>query len=129
MISRAAAPRWAHWVLAFALLLKAAVPLLAAVSAQAQGRALVEVCTVYGVATVDPGRDPVPDDAPATAHGSTPCALGAVVALEAPPAVAAGQASPLRGGPVLHAGRVVAHGPHDAMAAWAARLHHAPPAA
>jgi hypothetical protein len=39
-------------VAAFALVLKAAVPLLAALAAQAQGKAVAEICEIYGVRTV-----------------------------------------------------------------------------
>ncbi len=46
------APRWALWLFVAALLLKSAMPLLANASAKMQGKALVEVCTVYGVSLV-----------------------------------------------------------------------------
>jgi hypothetical protein len=42
--------RWTVHVAVFVLLLKAAVPLLASVAAQAQGRGVAEICDVYGVA-------------------------------------------------------------------------------
>ncbi len=114
------------WLFAAALLLKAAMPLVASASAQAQGKALVEVCTVYGVALVPldvPARD-VP--APAAAH-EPPCALSMLAdggtattapSVPAPPRTAA----PDRvDGPSRTA-------PHDAAARWLARLRHAPPA-
>jgi len=128
MTSRHPASRWAAWAFALALLLKAAVPMLASVSAQVQGKTLVEVCTVYGVATValdDSGEPkPVPADH-AGAHGSEHCALSAVLAFAAPePApviapAAAGQA-PERS---VRAGVPAA----DAEADWIARLKHGPP--
>ncbi|MGH8797087.1 MAG: hypothetical protein ACREXI_08540, partial [Caldimonas sp.] len=42
--------RWTVHVAVFVLLLKAAVPLLASVAAQAQGKGVAEICDVYGVA-------------------------------------------------------------------------------
>lgn len=129
MISRPAAPRWAFWALAFALLLKAAVPLLAAASAQAQGRALIEVCTVYGIATVDVGTEDGRHDLPAGGHAGGHCVLGAVVALGAP--VAAAMAAVLPRAPEVGAAApLAADAPAapDPDAAWAARLRHAPPA-
>ena len=127
MTSRHLASRWAAWAFALALLLKAAVPMLASVSAQVQGKTLVEVCTVYGVATValdDSGEPkPVPADH-AGAHGSEHCALSAVLALVAPepgPVIAAAAAEahrlPVRAGAPTP----------DAEADWIARLKHGPP--
>jgi len=130
MISRALAPRWAFWALAATLLLKAAMPLFAAASAQVQGRTLVEVCTVYGVATVDLGVGSTPDrDAPAAPHASEHCALGAVVALGVPAPVDAAMALPIALSAAVPAGAGDGVDPPDAGAAWAARLHHAPPSA
>jgi hypothetical protein len=128
MISRQPASRWAVWAFALALLLKAAVPMLASVSAQMQGKTLVEVCTVYGVATValdDSGEPkPMPTDH-AGAHGSEHCTLSAVLALGAPQpaaliaAVAVGRVheQPVRAGVPTP----------DAQADWIARLKHGPP--
>lgn len=119
--------RLAVWLAVCALLLKAAVPLLASVSAEAQGKALVEVCTTYGVATValDDGQ-PAPAPHPDAPHAGDHCALGAIVALAAPPAAALSlppavqqQAPPAFD--TSHATRP------DAAADWAARLRHGPP--
>ena len=128
MTSRHLASRWAAWAFALALLLKAAVPMLASVSAQAQGKTLVEVCTVYGVATValdDSGEPkPVPADH-AGAHGSEHCALSAVLALAAPepgPVIAAVSAL-TSSAPPARAGVPTP----DAEADWIARLKHGPP--
>lgn len=52
--------RWALWVFAAALLLKAAMPLLATLSAHVQGKAVAEVCSVSGVATVPLSGDGQP---------------------------------------------------------------------
>jgi hypothetical protein len=121
--------RWPLWVFAAALLLKSAMPLLAGVSAQVQGKALGEVCTVYGVAQARlsaDGHAPA-SDAP-TDHGGAPCAL---TALATPAAF-----EPASPGVVVDAPawrRLIARGPlsptvADACAAWAAQLLHGPPA-
>jgi hypothetical protein len=129
MISLRPASRWAAWAFALALLLKAAVPMLASASAQLQGKTLVEVCTVYGVATValdDRGEStPVPAD-PAGAHGSEHCALSGLLAFAAPePAVLGVALAAARSFTVLpQTGLPV----RDACAAWMARLKHGPPA-
>lgn len=124
--------RLAVWLAMCALLLKAAVPMLATASAQVQGKTLVEVCTVYGVATValdDATPAPAGDPAPghAATHAGDHCALSGVLALAAPgsgslpaseaPASVAVRASPPPAPPT-----------HDACATWAARLKHGPPA-
>jgi hypothetical protein len=80
--------RWALWVFAAALLLKSAMPWLASASAQLQGKTLVEVCTVYGVALVpqsghatDPAPDHPPDHAGGAASDAQADILQALVAL------------------------------------------------
>lgn len=128
MTSRTSLPRWAFWALSFALLLKAAVPLLAAASAQAQGRTLVEVCTVYGVATVDVGSQDGRPELPAGGHSGGHCVLASVVALgvpAVPPTASLPRHAPVAG-PALPLA-VEAPAVPDADAAWAARLRHAPP--
>jgi hypothetical protein len=126
---RRSSPRWALWVFAAALLLKSAMPFLASASAQMQGKALVEVCTVYGVSLVPTGGNS--DDGPASdhtlPHTGEHCALTAISALATadPP------------GPTL--APALSHDrsrPHarpssealDACATWVARLKHGPPA-
>jgi len=119
--------RFALWVAVCALLLKAAVPLLASASAQVQGKTLVEVCTVYGVATValdDQGSQPAPDHP--QAHSGEHCTLTALMAFAAP------EAQPLAV-PALQRGAAttLSHpSPQapDACATWVARLKHGPPA-
>ena len=121
--------RLAIWVALCALLLKAAVPLLASVSAQAQGLALVEVCTVYGVSLVPlagDGHESAPDHS--TDHdGGGHCALTALTTLAAadplvfaPLPALPGDASRARG----HASSQA----RDLCATWVARLKHGPPA-
>jgi len=48
------ASRLTLWAFAAALALKSAVPMLAAAAAGLQGRAVAEICDVYGVATMPP---------------------------------------------------------------------------
>ena len=121
--------RWALWAFAMALLLKAAVPLLASASAQLQGKALAEVCSVYGVATVAlDGQDsaPVPGHGSET-HGGEHCTLTALMALSAPEVQSAAMPAPQRADsvPAVHPSPQ----PPDACAAWVARLKRGPPAA
>jgi len=120
--------RWALWVFAAALLLKSAMPWLASASAQMQGKALIEVCSVYGVSLVAPVGDagePAPDHT--TAHGSEHCALTALTAL-APIEPAVFAPVPV----LLHAASQPPAHPSsqapDACATWVARLKHGPPA-
>ena len=126
MITRKPSPHWALWVFALALLLKSALPLLASASAQWQGKALVEVCTVYGVAQVAPaGESPAPAGDGAGVHGAAHCALSALAALATPmpPAQAAWPGRPAPAAPHC------AHAPPapDASASWIARRKHGPP--
>lgn len=118
--------RFALWAAVCALLLKAAVPMLASASAQARGLTLVEVCTVYGVATVaidESGSQPTPEHA--QAHSGDHCALTALMAFAAPDAqplavpVAQRGAEPTLSHPSPQA--------PDACATWVARLKHGPP--
>lgn len=102
------------------------MPLLATASAHAQGKTLVEVCTVYGVALVPLAGQ---GEAPATGHGAhaEQCALTALVALAPAEFPALGTVPAWAG----HAAGLRAHAPPpacDACAAWAARLQHGPPA-
>lgn len=127
MNRRQPSSRWALWVFAAALLLKSAMPWLASASAQMQGKTLVEVCTVYGVALVPQGGNghaPAPDHA--SDRGGDHCALTALAALASvdPPAPSA---APSPGPTAQLPLRVRAAPPRDASAAWVARLKHGPP--
>lgn len=142
--------RLALWLLALALAMKAALPMLAAVSAGLQDRAVAEVCTVYGVKTVavalSAGADAQGDDqdaATASHHDHRPspghdggsphrgaehCALGALPASAgapearlAPPAAVADAGRPAAS-PSAAAPRP------DAAARWAGLIEHGPPA-
>ena len=143
-----ASPRLALWLLALALAMKAALPMLAAVSAGLQDKAVAEVCTVYGVRTVvvalSTGAGAQGDhDAAAASHHGHPqppghdgggphrgehCALGALPAFAgateahlAPPAAVADAGRPA-GSSFAAALRP------DAAARWAGLIEHGPPA-
>lgn len=124
MSRRSLPSRFALWLFACALLLKAAVPLLASASVEVQGKALVEVCTVYGVKTITLDGEPAHDQK--ATHASDHCALSAVMALAAPQAEATifSAARPLQaaaaGAPTTTA--------QDASARWRAQLKQGPPA-
>lgn len=111
--------------LALALLLKAAVPLLAVAAADAQGKALFEVCSAYGVRTVVLDEAPAPHPTDAAVHGGEQCVLASLLVLGggAPPVfefVTATAAS------TATVAAEVAR-PHDASARWLTGLKHAPP--
>lgn len=120
--------RFAVWLFACALLLKAAVPVLASASAEAQGKAVAEVCTVYGVKTVALGGEPAPDHAPdhALPHAGDHCALSAAMALAAPQPAAIATVPPDIS-PLLPPPQRQVAAP-DASARWQARLKQGPPA-
>ncbi len=128
MLSRKPSSRWALWVFAAALLLKSAMPWLAQASAQMQGKTLVEVCTVYGMALVsldgDSGKPAPTHDA---AHVDEHCALTALGALSTfePPSLVVAAAAPLE---AADAAAPPVRRTADACAVWAARLKHGPPA-
>jgi len=118
-------------MVALVLLLKAAVPMLAAASAQAQGRALADVCTVYGVVTVvsavpgsDEPRGPTSKEH-AAGHVGDPCALTALTASAAPAPRDAVVQRPAR----CHVDKPQTAGPqpHDPLDRWLSRLEHGPP--
>jgi hypothetical protein len=130
MILRKPTSRWALWVFAAALLLKAAMPMLANASAQAQGKTLVEVCTAYGVSLVSLDGQPNTEHGAPTDHTSDHaadhCALNALTAFAAvaavPLAVAQVSFRETASPPTRAASR-----PVDACADWIARLKHGPP--
>ena len=132
MILRKPSSRWALWIFAAALVLKAAMPLLASASAHAQGKTLVEVCTVYGVSLVPLGGDGhahAPEHSPdhPSDHGSEHCALTAltVMAGDEPPVLLPVAVLPRdAAAPRAHPSSLAP----DACAAWVARLEHGPPA-
>ena len=123
--------RWAFWLLAAALLLNGAMPLLASASAQAQGKSLVEICTVYGVSLVarseagkELGNAPASDHT--APHASEHCALTAFATLASfePPAITT--ALVLRHKVPTLLAYPASQAP-DACATWVARLKHGPP--
>jgi hypothetical protein len=116
--------RFALWLFACALLLKAAVPLLASVSAEARGLALVEVCTVYGVKTIVLDGEPAPEHE--ATHAGDHCTLSAVMALAAPQPAAVHTLAPSVP-QAVPAPQAVDAAP-DASARWRAQLKQGPPA-
>jgi hypothetical protein len=121
---------WA-WVLVLAVLLKAAVPMLAATAAQLQGAAMADVCSVYGVRSA-----PSPSAAPAElaagaeshAHSDKHCVLTPLLGASTPlpTRVAARLTAQLAAAPERPA--PLAAAPHDASQRWLAHRLHAPPA-
>jgi hypothetical protein len=127
---------------AFALLLKAGVPMAAATAASLQGVPVAEVCPVYGVALPGPAGEhahhhhhhhgqeaggPKEDHSKheLAAHGDH-CALTALAAFAGPDDVAVGIAPAGRFTAVLPAGHT--ESVPDACALWVARMKHGPPA-
>lgn len=112
------------------------MPLLATGSAEVQGKALVEVCTVYGMSmlSVDrsdkaPGPDAgtAPKPADSIAHLDHHCVLTALAALATaddpapfPTAAAPRSSTPRPATPAARPG-------HDAAAAWLAGRKQGPP--
>jgi hypothetical protein len=123
--------------LALMLLLKAALPLLAVGAAQAQGKTLVEVCTVYGVKTVvldaagqvlgDASEQGDSSHSDTGVPGSDHCVLAGVVAHSAPGSAPAPEAQPSSSAGLPPPATAPPRAVLDAAALWAARLHHAPP--
>ena len=113
------------------LLLKAAMPWLATAAAQAQGKALVEVCTVYGIARVALDAGDAPAAPSSAAHVGDHCLLsGGLVHLAALPPEE-GSSTALRivvNGAAGYRGQAPLPLP-DASARWAAGLAHGPPRA
>jgi hypothetical protein len=119
------------WLVLALTVFKAATPLLAAWSAQRQGLAVAEVCSVYGVRTVALAVDAAPA-APAghdsgLAHAAEHCALGAVVwaaltTITLPAVLLHAPAHALLAADVLGA-----IAPPDATQLWVAARKHGPP--
>jgi hypothetical protein len=151
MSPRSWSSRFALWLAACALLLKAAVPLLASAAAAQQGLSVAEVCSVYGVAlpSQQRGHDEHaghglgqghahahhhhgghnPDEHRShtlAAHSGDHCALTALASFAPPDAQPAGVPPPAQ----LPAARPVAERialAPDSCAAWVAQIQHGPP--
>ena len=127
MSFRPSTSRWAAWAFALVLLLKAAVPMLASASAHVQGKALAEVCTVYGVATVAlDGQAPSPLPDHTAAHGGDHCTLTGLMALAAPEPQPVVLLVPTRRAALARISHPSPEAP-DACVTWVARLKHGPP--
>ena len=121
--------RWALWLFAAALLLKAAMPMLATASAQAQGKTVVEICTVYGVSLVAlDGQDPAPAPAGHAADHADHCALTALTAFAAADPALLAAFFDFSAPPAVAPPADLSPREPDPSARWVARLHHAPPA-
>jgi hypothetical protein len=119
--------RWALWVFAAALLLKSAMPFLASASAQMQGKALAEVCTVYGIAAAHGdghGHPSTHDQTPE--HAADHCALTALTVLATAAVSMLAAAAVVMPDVALPIARA-SHWAHDTCATWVARLKHGPP--
>ena len=113
------------------------MPLLASASAHAQGRALVEICTVYGVASVasvgrgaldDHGSEDSDGSSDSAAHRPQHCALTALLAWSAPELQQhVWRITPRQPDRATHLRVATAAPPVDACAAWVAQLRHGPP--
>jgi hypothetical protein len=144
MSRRSVLTRFAFWLAAVAIVLRAAVPLLAVGAAQWRGVAVGSVCTVYGVVVPDPAADGHAGHATHhaahaahgghgdtghgsdNAHGADHCALTALAGLGVSHAPAWPATAP-RGRdlaePVADASGAWA----DASATWFARRKQGPP--
>jgi len=148
--------RFTAWAVVCLLVLKAAVPMLAAGAAQARGIGVAEVCPIYGVALpfASQRHDAHGDAGHAGVHagageehpgiGEEPLGLGdhgphGHAAQPGDHCALAGLASLAATGAALPAVTPAGAAPpgsaasagvsfHDACAAWAARLRHGPPA-
>jgi hypothetical protein len=139
MSRRSLTSRLALWAAICALALKAAVPLFAVAAAQAQGVAVAELCSVYGVALPvssataqahahhhggHAGHDDHGPHSPA--HAGDHCALTALATMAVPDVAPLRAPSPAAS-ICKHATTSASATIRDACAAWAARLEHGPP--
>lgn len=116
------------WLLVLMVFFKAAVPLLAAVSARERGVSLAEVCSVYGVRTFAPEQGlETPNPAQSEHAGSEHCALTPLLAsavLASPPVAAVRMHAPAQ--PQLQRpAEPLAQS--DASLDWLVARTHAPP--
>ena len=124
--------RFTALVAAWALLLQAATPKLAAWAAQRRGVAVAAVCEVHGVAMPgaasharskgDTGSPPAGDHGKASGHCAL-LALGAVAPPVSNALLPAATPAPLHCPALV----TVAAPRRDDCARWIARLHHGPP--
>jgi hypothetical protein len=120
-------------VAAWALLLQAAAPMLAAWAAQRQGVAVAEICELHGVAmprTASHAKTAGDDDSSPSGHHGTAAGHCALLALGAFAPPGANIPLPASAPAPRHcAARVALATPRqDDCARWIARLHHGPPA-
>jgi hypothetical protein len=110
------------------LLLNAAVPMLASIAAQAQGKQVGEICSLHGVPSSELRNAVSPhDDTGNAGDASTKhCPLAALAMLAAPTFAVVSTTASISADLPAWSRRGAT--PHDAQAAWAARLKHDPPA-
>ena len=113
------------WAMAALLLLKAAMPLLAAWSAQDRGVALVEVCSVYGVRTLAVDGPAEPTALHPSADGT--CALASLLGPWAPAPLGALLGIPVPDASVDHDRHLPGPTRPDASKRWLTWRLHAPP--
>jgi hypothetical protein len=103
--------------------------MLASASATGQGKALAEVCTVYGVSVVSLAQhgDRAPAGDETSHHDGAQCALGTLGAFATLKPLAQLRVAHAQGEWVLTPQRAPSQA-LDACAAWVARLRHGPPA-
>lgn len=116
------------WLLAGLMLVQAVLPAIASAAARWQGQPLVEVCTLYGVKTVQADASPAADaELPAngnTAWAQHPCALAALGGASPAPAL---PAFSLRQDPAPHPGPQHAVAVRDRQGEWMAGHQQGPP--
>jgi hypothetical protein len=110
------------------LLLKSAMPWLASVAAQSQGKDLVEICTEHGVRLMAAENAAKPSPAAQQLPSATNdhCPLNGLSALASLPSTEIGPIPAAWRQPAATLPREVVH-VQDACATWAARLEHGPP--
>jgi hypothetical protein len=140
MLARSPSSRFVLWAAMCALLLKAAVPLLASVAAQARGVPVAQVCAVYGVALPaahdvhaghhhharHEGPSTGHDQHPLATHDGDHCALQGLAALALPDIGPAAIVPTGRVDTAPPRGHAHAAAAHD-CAQWVARLKQGPP--
>ena len=126
-VLRSTCEGWPVLLLAALLLLKSAMPWLASLAAQAQGKDLVQICTEHGVKLVAAENPAQQSPAPQLSSAANEhCPLNGLCALASPPSTEIGPIPAAWRQPAATLQREVVH-VQDACATWAARLEHGPP--
>lgn len=122
------------WLLAGLVLLKAALPMLAAAAAESRALPLGEICTLYGVRTVAvvheaaaPATPDRPDDPEHLLGASDACALGWLFSTEGGAADGPRSLPPAERSRELSVATLPATPLPDAVRTWRALLKQGPP--